>query len=60
MAADGSQAASSLADRKMNLLTFLPFKQQHTVSSLVSISPTVQFNLLFIPLCFNFIFEVAP
>lgn len=31
----GRQA--SVADRKVNLLTFLPLKQQHTVSNLVSI-----------------------
>lgn len=34
-AVDGRQA--SVADRKVNLLTFLPLKQQHTVSNLVSI-----------------------
>lgn len=34
-AAVGRQA--SVADRKVNLLTFLPLKHQHSVSSLVSI-----------------------
>lgn len=47
VAVDGRQATSSVADRKVNLLTFLPLKQQHTVSNLVSIWPTV----LLITLC---------
>ncbi|TMS17075.1 HMG domain-containing protein 3 [Larimichthys crocea] len=31
--ADGGQPVSSVADRRVNILSFVPFKQQHTVSN---------------------------